>query len=261
MPPERSCEPSPRLVREIPYGGTPSWLSVAGGRAPARARRRPRSSATGSAVGAPQRGVRLCAARSRGGRRCRGRSGPGRAGGRPRAAVASTTRRSRRPFADRPQATRSDEGDTGLDPGNGPDDEMVSRASGPLAPTSSPSSSSFRSDRLRPRSPARSTLGPCGIRADFAAQRPRSTKAATGEATVTCGQSIAAWLVDRRGGTIRVVDGDTLGARFEVLLPGNADDERSGPPRAAQRPHRGHGTMSLARSGNQPRGRPSRTAP
>jgi signal transduction histidine kinase len=36
------------------------------------------------------------------------------------------------------------------------------------------------------------------------------------------GLAIAAWIVDRHGGSIRVLDGDRRGARFEVLLPGNA---------------------------------------
>lgn len=35
------------------------------------------------------------------------------------------------------------------------------------------------------------------------------------------GLAIAAWIVDRHGGSIRVLDGDTRGARFEVLLPGD----------------------------------------
>lgn len=38
------------------------------------------------------------------------------------------------------------------------------------------------------------------------------------------GLAIAAWIVDRHGGSIRVLDGETRGARFEVLLPGNETD-------------------------------------
>ena len=44
--------------------------------------------------------------------------------------------------------------------------------------------------------------------------------AADGGSGSGLGLAIAAWIVDRHGGSIRVHDGDTGGARFEVLLPG-----------------------------------------
>jgi signal transduction histidine kinase len=42
------------------------------------------------------------------------------------------------------------------------------------------------------------------------------------------GLAIAAWIVDRHGGSMRVLDGDTRGARFEVHLPGNETDSMAG---------------------------------
>jgi signal transduction histidine kinase len=50
------------------------------------------------------------------------------------------------------------------------------------------------------------------------------------------GLAIAAWIVDRHGGSIRVLDGDTRGARFEVLLLGTGTDSTAGSSRTAVRP-------------------------
>jgi signal transduction histidine kinase len=48
------------------------------------------------------------------------------------------------------------------------------------------------------------------------------------------GLAIAAWIVDRHGGSIRVVDRDSAGARFEVRLPGPGAD-RTRPVKAGSR--------------------------
>jgi signal transduction histidine kinase len=48
------------------------------------------------------------------------------------------------------------------------------------------------------------------------------------------GLAIAAWIVDRHGGSIRVVDGDPAGARFEVRLQGPGAD-RTRPVKAGSR--------------------------